>query len=711
MRRTRLAPWILSLLFALGAAPGPTPTDPPRFRVLLVGIGPYTGGRFGPLRGDKDVARIAEILETRWKVPEEQIRLLNTPSETTKSAILAAFRKHLVEPAQPGDVLYFGYAGHGTQIPDPSKPTGLSQAIVPIDVRLVARDDAKGNHVGDVDPDSLITGPEIGRLLDALRAKGVSNVTLTFDCCHSGSLTRGACRARGVSNPAVERFLSRSPTRSGQASSEQILEGPALQGVVCLSAARADQTAWEDSRGGFMTQALVGALGADRPSHTYGALFRDIQSRMAWAQVPARQDPQLEGPRERIVFGDAYSAEPPSVPVFLEEDGLVMHAGTSLGIQDGFVVGLYPPGTVTFGQPPPWTATVARAESTRALLKLSPESAKGLKRGLVDLNGASAVVLDGSPDGRLRVRASSLASDPQAAPLLETLRGIPTVAFTSGEDFDLAVVRPSAGGDWVLQNAAGKPVASFPSSTGSAEAAAQLAEAVRVQARKLAVARLGPSEAPRVALEMRFVRARVSDGRVVELGEELPPAAELGPSDRFAVKVRATAPAGSPMPYLTLLFVSPNARPPAGQHVGQIWPDPAESVRELRRIRPDGLWRYLGRNQDLVDGSVPGALLALYVDSKEDGVGPELFKLFATEEVVDFGVLTDPSRRGGTSRLGRLLEAYADNRPVSRRSDSGHPPAEWSVADEVVIVKGAPGARVNRAGYQRGLPVSTKGAQ
>ena len=45
-------------------------------------------------------------------------------------------------------------------------------------------------------------------------------------------------------------------------------------------------------------------------------------------------------------------------------------------------------------------------------------------------------------------------------PLLETLRGIPTVAFTSGEDFDLAVVRPSAGGDWVLQNAAGKPVAS-----------------------------------------------------------------------------------------------------------------------------------------------------------------------------------------------------------------------------------------------------------
>lgn len=676
-----MAPYVL-LLAALATFGASGRHDPPRFHVLLVGIGPYPGGRFGPLRGDQDMARLADVLKSRWNVPEAAIRLLATPAETTKRAILDAFREQLIDPAKPGDVVYFAYAGHGTQVPDASKPTGLSQAIVPIDVRVVARDGNSGSRAGDVDADSVITGPEIGRLLDALRAKGVANVTLTFDCCHSGSLTRGACRARGVANPAAERVIAARGSRGGAADPGRLLDAPALRGTVCISAARADQSAFEDARGGFLSQALIRALSVDRPAQTYGALFRDIQTWMAYSPIPVEQDPQLEGPADRVLFADTYSAAPPTVPVYLGEEGLVMRAGASTGIQNGFVVGLYPPGTTSPNGKPSWTAVVQRADATRSLLRLDAEAVGSLERGLVELNGAVAVVLDGRSEGRLRLNARALRTDPRGEPMLTALRGLSVVELTDADDYDLLLARAGAGSEWRLETPAGKPVATVPNGEG-----ALLEQSLRTQARKLAVARLGPSEAPRVALEMRLVRVAMDHGRVSEIGEELPPRTELGPDDRFAVKVRATAPEGTPMPYLSLLFVAPDARPPKGQHVGQIWPDPAESVRELRRLRTDGAWRFLGRNQDLVDGTAPDRLLALYVDSEEDGAGPELFKLFATEEVVDFGVLADPRRQGSGSRLGRLLEAYVDNRPVSRSSDPNRSPAEWSVADAVVMVK------------------------
>ena len=655
------------------------PTSAPVYRVLLVGIGPYKGAKFGPLSGDKDVRMLADVLQARWQVPEGSIRILDKPENTTKAAIVAAIREHLVEPAARGDVIYFAFAGHGTQVPDPRKPTGLSQAIVPIDARFLPG--------GDIDPSSLLTGPEIGRLFDGLKAKGVTNVTLSFDSCHSGSVTRGACRVRGVANPAAERVLA------GQAASpmpvEDISQEPGFKGMVCLSAARADQKAWENSKGGFMTQALVDALNSNRPGGTYATLFRHLQVRMAASEIPNRQDPQIEGDASRVVFGDTYVFERPSMPVFLESEELWLRAGAVLGVETGFVVGLYKPSTEDLTGKPDWTATVERAGATRSLLRLSRESLKTLKRGLLDVNGAKAVISDGSADGHLRVNLAAIEGNSRAPAILEALAKVPVLDLAPQGDYDAAVIPPGGAGGapaWEVQDSAGRTLVSVSGSGGDPELVAKIEQALRVQARKRAVARLRPSESPRVAVELELVRAKMVGGAVSELGAVLPPGAELDADDRFAIRVRAIAPPKSPMPYLTLLFVAPDATD-RGQHVGQLWPVPSARLSELRRIQVDGQWRYLGRNLDLVDGRDLKQLFAAYVSADEDGLGPELFKLIATDEVVDFSSVVDS--RGAQSRLGRLLQSYNGNAPIAR--SGGEPkanPSEWSIAEAILVVKG-----------------------
>jgi hypothetical protein len=91
----------------------------------------------------------------------------------TRIAVLAAFRS-LVTSAQPGDVIVFQFAGHGTQVDDVDgdESDSLDEAFCPADF-------SQGRLLIDDDIRSAVAQLKTG-----------VNLTCFIDCCHSGTITR-----------------------------------------------------------------------------------------------------------------------------------------------------------------------------------------------------------------------------------------------------------------------------------------------------------------------------------------------------------------------------------------------------------------------------------------------------------------------------------------------------------------------------------------
>ncbi|MEL7272123.1 MAG: caspase family protein [Pseudomonadota bacterium] len=124
--------------------------------------------------------------------------------EGAKAPTLAAIRegfKALEAKAQPGDFIYLHFSGHGSQAPalNPDEELdGLDELFLPADIG------PWNDTVGTVE--NALVDDEIGRLIDALRAKGAT-VWAVFDSCHSGTVTRAAPTGTGA-DAEVSRKLS-----------------------------------------------------------------------------------------------------------------------------------------------------------------------------------------------------------------------------------------------------------------------------------------------------------------------------------------------------------------------------------------------------------------------------------------------------------------------------------------------------------------------
>eukprot|EP00878_Enallax_costatus_P046705 GHUV01056968.1.p1 GENE.GHUV01056968.1~~GHUV01056968.1.p1 ORF type:complete len:155 (-),score=29.75 GHUV01056968.1:155-619(-) len=74
----------------------------------------------------------------------------------------------LVSASQPGDILFFHYSGHGTQVPDNSEETDAKdEALCPTDMNCITDDDLRSILIN---------------LADGVK------FTMVADCCHSGTL-------------------------------------------------------------------------------------------------------------------------------------------------------------------------------------------------------------------------------------------------------------------------------------------------------------------------------------------------------------------------------------------------------------------------------------------------------------------------------------------------------------------------------------------
>jgi hypothetical protein len=158
-------------------------------RALVIGIDQYTpaGGYsdsapywvkgIHDLLGCKnDALTILSLLQARFGFPGQNINTLYD-SKATRQAILAGIRSLLARSA-PGDIAVLYYAGHGTRVKNSLsfEPDHLDECIVPADTWK--------------DTVTVIRDKELSRLFGDFIDKQVK-LTVIFDCCNSGSLSRG----------------------------------------------------------------------------------------------------------------------------------------------------------------------------------------------------------------------------------------------------------------------------------------------------------------------------------------------------------------------------------------------------------------------------------------------------------------------------------------------------------------------------------------
>ena len=294
------------------------PAKPPGKRALLVGISKYNknqtryknnltrGSSWGDLNSDTDVTLLREILITRFGFEKSNIRVLQLPTETKKMQILDAFRHHLVEKTNPGDIVYFHFSGHGQQVPDDNgdETDGYDETIVPSD------------YISTTDGGNNIRDDELVELLEKLSEKQPANVTISFDSCYSGTAVRGNQIIRGgpPANAPVSKTRQQGEATANEEgqSSLRSLRLKNLPNYVFISATNQSQLAREtvneaNKSMGLFTWALIKALDKAGPQTSYRDLIEQVRqlvnSDVDGNQINLNQDPQVEGQLDLEVLG------------------------------------------------------------------------------------------------------------------------------------------------------------------------------------------------------------------------------------------------------------------------------------------------------------------------------------------------------------------------------------------------------------------------
>ncbi|HEV7486050.1 MAG TPA: caspase family protein [Thermoanaerobaculia bacterium] len=280
MTRSRLC--VCLLLCALIRATSARAAD----RALVVGVEKYADSRVPETPGCVlDATQTAKFLETKYGFAGTAIKVL-TNEQATAADIEKEFRHWLIEGTQPGDRVFFLYAGHGSQLPDDNgdEEDGLDETIAPYDVNP----ETGSGEIRDDVFDEMIAQ------LSGRRA------VLVFDSCHSGTISRDIPKLHAFPRGGGARYLPRpdqfKALAAREATSYSIEGAPrsrdlkrvggfldsskvkTLSGVVVISAAASTQRAYPLEVGG----ALRGALSYVFADEQQGSLptLRDLKSRV-----------------------------------------------------------------------------------------------------------------------------------------------------------------------------------------------------------------------------------------------------------------------------------------------------------------------------------------------------------------------------------------------------------------------------------------------
>ena len=703
----------LTGVLVAASAPSGAEAPAPRKRALIIAVNGYDAprpkgwraiwGEWDPLHTCADALQVSEMLvSSRFGFSPDDVHVVSTPAETTHASITRAIRSCLITPTRPGDVVYLHYSGHGSRAPDDNTLPGnrlIGDEADGWDETLVPSDSlGLGNPTNDIRDD------DISLLLRELAARKPASVTLVFDCCHSGTVTRaGRMLVRGAASRGPKPPVRHPPTRLHLAEGTGILDEPGSPPptLVTVYACRSDQRASEtlDEAGkamGLLTYAWTRALLNAPVEASYRTAFEWTAAVVAGKD--RYQEPQIEGPVDRAVIGIGGLPPAPYLMIDVRQRQPLVRAGYLHGVTPGSVLAIYSPGTTDFASTSPLTeATVTEALSTTAHLRLStpgiPDeslrdaraqirfrnwSAKALAVDLSPMAGhrlemsirdairplekSGMIITRLSPAREWDVRLSPVPApnreDPTAAIQMENHEGTALVANLGSEEAPrYASVLPAT---WVLPR--------------------QVRSILEKESRWRLVTGLRSEGPTTVDVQLRVWRIEVmrnAAGMTVVDSMRRPTVERtlwklhnsrkvaLTVGDWVAVEVENT---GSKGTYVTVLDLSSDGS------ITPIWPHP--------RAKGDNYWP-------------PHTMRILaWPDGKQcafrigEPTGRELFKAFATAEPSDFSIFCDPEVLrgrplaaevpGASTPLGqRLLFAVRGTRGVTL----GCAPSSWAVAE------------------------------
>ncbi len=354
-------------------------------RALLVGCSNYEFLRGRNLRGPKnDVRQFSQALITKFGFAPANVRqLVGKPDDPklrpTRENILCELDQ-LVNDATDGMQIVIAFSGHGTRVPLPEgqdpfdpqnpEPDGYDEAFVAADAKLV-----------NGEMQNLILDNEFGTRLQAMRAKGAS-VWALFDCCHSGSLSRGAgeddtgevsrelsADDLGIAKDKTKRAdeldkKSRTAAAPVAAKAMAMIDAPSGSSekgsLVAFYAAQPFETApdlpcpanapkTDENYFGLLTFTTLQTLLRQQAEHklTYRELGQTIVGRYRADRGTRGPTPNFEGDLDREVLG--LKTWPGRSKMLLQKQpkGWSINAGQLQGLTAGSIVALYPPATVS----------------------------------------------------------------------------------------------------------------------------------------------------------------------------------------------------------------------------------------------------------------------------------------------------------------------------------------------------------------------------
>jgi hypothetical protein len=213
-------------------------------RALVVGVEKYGDSRVPETPGCvQDALKTAEFLKSRYGFAASAIKILTNEQATTAN-IEQEFRHWLIEGSQPGDRVFFLYAGHGSQLPDDNgdEQDGLDETIAPYDVN-------PQTGIGEIRDDVF---DEMIALLSGRRA------VLVFDSCHSGTISRDIPKLHAFPRGGGARYLPRPDQFKELVSRES--QGSPAGSVPGYSVAPAPQARDLKRVGGFLDSSKVKTL-------------------------------------------------------------------------------------------------------------------------------------------------------------------------------------------------------------------------------------------------------------------------------------------------------------------------------------------------------------------------------------------------------------------------------------------------------------------
>jgi hypothetical protein len=269
-------------------------------RAVLCGVNVYQIPG-ADLRGCvNDVQNMKGVLVDLFGFSEDDIEVL-TDAGATKAAIQDALET-LVGGASAGDVLYFHFSGHGSNVPDQDGDEADERDEIFCPTDLDWEDPLRDDWMREI----------LDRLPDAV------NLTFVSDCCHSGTITRAIgppderVKERYLPDPrdlraAESRRALTGVTRSARrelvvaANGGDDIEEVDLNEIL-ITGCRADQT----SADAFIDGDFHGAL-----THSLAAALRDADGDITYRDLHAAvvellhqggysQVPQLEGRGDRF---------------------------------------------------------------------------------------------------------------------------------------------------------------------------------------------------------------------------------------------------------------------------------------------------------------------------------------------------------------------------------------------------------------------------